>query len=64
MTLFPPETTFFINAWTWGYEDIFRAVARSFQSQVRFSSLFLSVSMGNCADTCRSLQAHHLLPPH
>ncbi|KAH9954958.1 hypothetical protein BC827DRAFT_1272104 [Russula dissimulans] len=34
MSLFPPETTFFINAWTWGYEDIFRAVARSFRSQI------------------------------
>ncbi|KAI9509474.1 beta-lactamase-like protein, partial [Russula earlei] len=34
MSLFPPETTFFINAWTWGYEEIFRAVARSFRSQI------------------------------
>ncbi|KAH9959524.1 hypothetical protein BGW80DRAFT_1183450 [Lactifluus volemus] len=34
MALFPHQTTFFINAWTWGYEDILRAVARSFQSQI------------------------------
>ncbi|KAI0299686.1 hypothetical protein B0F90DRAFT_1727814 [Multifurca ochricompacta] len=34
MALFPPDTTFFINAWTWGYEDILRAVAHSFQSQI------------------------------
>ncbi|KAF8491140.1 hypothetical protein F5888DRAFT_1063248 [Russula emetica] len=34
ISLFSPETTFFINAWTWGYEDIFRAIARSFQSQI------------------------------
>ncbi|KAH9980740.1 hypothetical protein BJV74DRAFT_85576 [Russula compacta] len=34
MSLFSPETTFFINAWTWGYEDIFRAIARFFRSQI------------------------------
>ncbi|KAF8466527.1 hypothetical protein DFH94DRAFT_639281, partial [Russula ochroleuca] len=34
ISLFPPETIFFINAWTWGYEDVFRAIARSFRSQI------------------------------
>jgi hypothetical protein len=34
MALFPPETSFFINSWTWGYEDIFRAIAYHFQSQI------------------------------
>jgi hypothetical protein len=34
MALFPPETSFFINSWTWGYEDILRAIAFHFQSQI------------------------------
>jgi hypothetical protein len=34
MALFPPETSFFINSWTWGYEDILRAIAYHFQSQI------------------------------
>ena len=34
MALFPPDTSFFINSWTWGYEDIFRAIAYHFQSQI------------------------------
>ncbi|KAH9053968.1 beta-lactamase-like protein, partial [Lactarius deliciosus] len=34
MALFPPETSFFINSWTWGYEDILRAIAHHFQSRI------------------------------
>ncbi|EPT05368.1 hypothetical protein FOMPIDRAFT_1111639 [Fomitopsis schrenkii] len=34
MMLLPRETLFFINSWTWGYEDILKAVARSFNSQI------------------------------
>ncbi|KAI0263912.1 beta-lactamase-like protein [Gloeopeniophorella convolvens] len=34
MALLPPTTIFFINAWTWGYEEILRAVARAFHSQI------------------------------
>ena len=33
--LFPRDTHFFINAWTWGYEDILKSIARAFQCQVR-----------------------------
>jgi len=35
MKLFPETTYFFINIWTWGYEDILKAIAREFQSQVK-----------------------------
>ena len=43
MSLYPPETLFFINTWTWGYEDILKAVARAFGSKVNsFVSINLS----------------------
>ncbi|KZO97143.1 hypothetical protein CALVIDRAFT_554751 [Calocera viscosa TUFC12733] len=32
--LYPPETKFFINAWTWGYESMITAVARIFRTKV------------------------------
>lgn len=32
---YPPHTRFFFNTWTWGYEDIIKAVARSFGAKVR-----------------------------
>ena len=34
LELFPDTTKFFIDAWTWGYEDILKAVARRFSSKV------------------------------
>ncbi|KAI8978707.1 hypothetical protein BD414DRAFT_465748 [Trametes punicea] len=34
MALFPETTRFFINAWTWGYEEIYKAVARTFGTKV------------------------------
>lgn len=38
MALYPETTRFFINAWTLGYEEIYKAVARAFGAQVRPSS--------------------------
>ena len=35
MTLFPPTALFFINTWTWGYEDILKAISIAFRSKVR-----------------------------
>lgn len=32
--LYPPTTHFFINSWTWGYEDVLRAIARNFSTKV------------------------------
>jgi len=37
MELFPDTTKFFINAWTWGYEDILKAIARNFCSKVAYT---------------------------
>ncbi|EIW59274.1 uncharacterized protein TRAVEDRAFT_36726 [Trametes versicolor FP-101664 SS1] len=34
MALYPETTRFFINAWTLGYEDIYKAVARAFGAQI------------------------------
>ncbi|OCH87963.1 hypothetical protein OBBRIDRAFT_889439 [Obba rivulosa] len=34
MSLLPVTTLFFINAWTWGYEDILKAIAQAFRSKI------------------------------
>ncbi|KZT09201.1 uncharacterized protein LAESUDRAFT_542480 [Laetiporus sulphureus 93-53] len=34
MGLLPVTTLFFINAWTWGYEDVLKAIARAFNSPI------------------------------
>ncbi|GJE91637.1 hypothetical protein PsYK624_077870 [Phanerochaete sordida] len=34
MKHFPSTTRFFINAWTWGYEDVHKAIARAFRSPI------------------------------
>ncbi|KAH9480452.1 Protein artemis [Psilocybe cubensis] len=34
MKLLPSSTYFYINSWTWGYEDILKAIAREFQSKI------------------------------
>ena len=35
MALYPQNTRFFLNLWTWGYEDIYKEVARKFDTKVR-----------------------------
>ena len=35
MGRYPPSTRFFLNCWTWGFEDIYKAIAHHFQSKVR-----------------------------
>ncbi len=35
MKLFPDSVYFFLNCWTWGYEDILKEIAIAFQSRVR-----------------------------
>lgn len=32
--LFPPKTRFFINSWTWGYEELLRAIAYRYQCKI------------------------------
>jgi DNA cross-link repair 1C protein len=34
MELYDPSTKFFLNTWTWGYEDVLKAVARRFNAKV------------------------------
>lgn len=34
MKVFPSSVYFFINSWTWGYEDVLKAIAQSFQSKI------------------------------
>ncbi|EKM52053.1 uncharacterized protein PHACADRAFT_54509, partial [Phanerochaete carnosa HHB-10118-sp] len=34
MKLFPESTRFFINGWTWGYEDIYKVVAKAFRTNI------------------------------
>ncbi|KAG6891134.1 hypothetical protein C0992_010429 [Termitomyces sp. T32_za158] len=36
MKLFPDTAYFFINTWTWGYEDVLKAISRAFSSPVRY----------------------------
>lgn len=43
MALFPSSTHFFINTWTWGYEDVLKAVAHAFHCKV-FDSLLLPLA--------------------
>ncbi|KAF8885084.1 hypothetical protein CPB84DRAFT_1788683 [Gymnopilus junonius] len=43
MMLFPQSVYFFINSWTWGYEDILKAVARAFQSHIHVDRYKYSV---------------------
>jgi hypothetical protein len=35
MRLCPPTAAFFLNAWTWGYEDMLKAAASAFGCKVR-----------------------------
>ncbi|KAK7035771.1 DNA cross-link repair 1A protein [Favolaschia claudopus] len=34
MKMLPTTTYFFINSWTWGYEDVLKAVSRAFRTQI------------------------------
>ncbi|KAF5361843.1 hypothetical protein D9756_002075 [Leucocoprinus leucothites] len=34
MKLFPPNVYFYINSWTWGYEDVIKAIATAFQTKI------------------------------
>ncbi|BGP51194.1 hypothetical protein JCM10450v2_007123 [Rhodotorula kratochvilovae] len=34
MAQYPPETRFFLNAWTWGYEELLKAVHKAFGEEI------------------------------
>ena len=40
--LYPPDTQFFLNAWTPGYEEMLKGVYRAFGERVRQFSPLLS----------------------
>jgi len=39
MALLPDDTRFYLNSWTWGYEDMLKAVAAAFKCKARRSYL-------------------------
>ncbi|KAF8637006.1 hypothetical protein AX17_003104 [Amanita inopinata Kibby_2008] len=51
----PHDTTFFINAWTWGYEDILKAIARAFQCQIHVDRYKFSIYQHQSDPFLRSL---------
>ncbi|KAI0712393.1 hypothetical protein C8Q76DRAFT_857903 [Earliella scabrosa] len=34
MAMYAPTTRFFLNVWTWGYEEIYKAIARTFHAKI------------------------------
>ncbi|KAJ7926200.1 beta-lactamase-like protein [Mycena leptocephala] len=48
MKLLPQNTYFFINSWTWGYEDILKAISRTFRTQIHLDrykhSIYTNIS--------------------
>ncbi|KAL4081024.1 beta-lactamase-like protein [Scleroderma citrinum] len=43
IALFPSTTYFFLNCWTWGYEDILKGVARAFHCNIHLDRYKYSV---------------------
>ncbi|KAL1682266.1 hypothetical protein EV122DRAFT_287229 [Schizophyllum commune] len=43
MKLYPPSTHFFINSWTWGYEDILKAIAQAFNAPIHLDRYKFSI---------------------
>lgn len=57
MQLYPDSVYFFINCWTWGYEDILKAIARAFQVKVKrdfYCNITLPIFFP--LDSCRQIQ--------
>jgi hypothetical protein len=44
MALYPPTTKFFLNTWTWGYEEVLKGVASAFGSLVSMGPSSISYS--------------------
>jgi hypothetical protein len=59
MELLDPDTKVYINAWTWGYEDILKAVARRFGSKVNRHAL-RNATPHSLVDPCRPIQGRSL----
>lgn len=44
--MYPKDTRFFLNVWTWGYEELLKEVYRAFAEPVR-SQLFDDLTRGH-----------------
>ncbi|KAF8191441.1 beta-lactamase-like protein [Mycena galopus ATCC 62051] len=55
MKMLPSTTYFFINSWTWGYEDILKAVSRAFRTQIHLDRYKHSVYTNISDPALRSL---------
>ncbi|KAF7321032.1 DRMBL domain-containing protein [Mycena chlorophos] len=49
MKLLPDDTYFFINAWTWGYENVLKDIARSFRTRIHFDRYKANI-LGHVSD--------------
>lgn len=55
---YPESTRFFINSWTWGYEDVLKGISRAFNQEVKYYLTCCKLLLTNSeADSCRPLQA-------
>ncbi|GAA5853129.1 hypothetical protein JCM8547_000211 [Rhodosporidiobolus lusitaniae] len=67
MARYPPETRFFLNAWTWGYEDILKAVHRHFDEPIHLDAYKHKIYTSPSFSTYDPLLASHgttsLYPP-
>ncbi|KZT27102.1 hypothetical protein NEOLEDRAFT_1131086 [Neolentinus lepideus HHB14362 ss-1] len=43
IALYPPTTLFFINSWTWGYEEILKGIAAAFECKIHVDRYKLGV---------------------
>ena len=55
MKLFSSSTRFFINGWTWGYEDVYKAIARAFDTKV-----ILCMGLTTCKRLTNSPEQIHI----
>ena len=66
ISYFPSHIRFFVNVWTWGYEDILKAIAEVFDSKVGKSQQiwkFYQETDIIDLDSRRSLQVWSLFQP-
>lgn len=64
IALFDSDTYFFLNTWTWGYEDVLKGITRAFQCQVGERLLTrLIPTLGACLQIYAILVLICCLPP-
>ncbi|KAI6030614.1 beta-lactamase-like protein, partial [Pisolithus orientalis] len=55
IALFPSTTFFFINSWTWGYEDILKGIALAFHCKIHFDRYKYAIYMNTSDPLMRAL---------